>query len=127
MIYSAMVWQRFMSPGYAGLLTESYAAVGRAESPGGGLVIEIALRAQDNVIREIGFHAYGCPATVAAADWLCESSQGKPVGDAQALSTHDIEKALELAPEKRVCCLVALDALSTALCGHVTVDGDERA
>lgn len=112
--YPAPVRQRFMSPGHAGTL-EPGVTTGRGESPGADLLLELDVRIQAGNIVAAAFRAHGCPATVAAADWLCERVTGESLGVAGRLTAQDIEAALELAPEKRVCCLVAIDALGAAL------------
>lgn len=118
--YPEQAWRRFTEPRHAGALGE--AATGRAQSPGGELVLELDVRVAAQTVVEAAFRAYGCPATVAAADWLCERIGNEDVAAAGAVEPQAIEAALELAPEQRVCCLVAVDALGAALAKSVTVD-----
>lgn len=112
--YPEPVWRRFAAPRHAAKLAQA-TATGNAQSPGGELVLELDVRVAAQTVVEAAFRAYGCPATVAAADWLCERIANEDVAAAGAVEPQAIEAALELAPAQRVCCLVAVDALGAAL------------
>lgn len=120
--YPEAVWQRFAAPTHAGALAPPAVRTGRVESPGADATLELDVCLVDGVVAASAFRAHGCPATVAAADWLCERLSGRRPHEAMALTARHIEAALELAPEKRVCCLLAVDALFAALDADVTVD-----
>lgn len=127
MVYSSPVLTRFCAPEHVGTLAGADVFAGRAQAAGGDLVLEMTMRVCGDSIQAAAFRVHGCPASVAVADWVCAWLAGKTTEQARALTTREIETALELAPEKRVCCLMALDALGVALSGNVTVDRADSA
>lgn len=120
--YSQAVWQRFRAPRNAGALAAAMDVhTGRARAPGGAQVLELDVCVRAGIITRAAFRAHGCPATVAAADWLCDRIAGERLDEAATVQASDIEQGLRLTPEKRHCCLLAVDALGTALAARVTV------
>ena len=82
-----------------------------------GAVVELWLRCEQERVVEARYEAYGCPATIASASWLCEYLSNRPVEQARALAGLDIAGALALPPEKIGVALIAEDALKQALDG----------
>ena len=111
--YSAEVWRRFAAPAQAGELAE--AAVGEAGTPASRAKLRLYLRLAQGRIAEARFKAYGCVSTIAAGDWVAGWAQGKTPAEARGLSAGEIAAALQLAPVKRHCALLAQDALQAAL------------
>lgn len=112
MIHSPQLMQRFQYPQY--IQRGTAAAVGSAGSRIAGSLIEIHLCAENSVL-QAGFRAYGCPATVASADWLAENLTGSAVESAARLDRHDIIRALELPVARQHCAALAVEALGAAL------------
>lgn len=111
---SEAVWRRFRRPRHAGCLNQAWRH-GRGGAVKTGALIELWLRVEDERILEACFQAFGCPATIAAGDWLCEWLTGRRVDQARELSGLSIAEALELPAVKRAVALVAEDALKAAL------------
>jgi len=114
--YSEPVWRHFRAPHGGCGLSDSSALVGEADTPGSDAVVrlEIALDGNHHIERA-AFRAYGCPACIAAASWLCAHVEGRTLAQARCLTVTEIERALELPADKRHCVLLALDALAAAL------------
>jgi nitrogen fixation NifU-like protein len=99
--------------------------VGELENPSGRgdavneacmdrLVLTIHIEA--GIISDARVKAQGCPPTLAAASVLTELIIGRTLAEADSLSRHDIETALEHLPAmKKHCAALAIDALRMAI------------
>ncbi len=61
------------------------------------------------------FQVYGCVSAIACGAWLAQWLIDKGLDEAKTLRASDIEAALQLAPIKRHCALLAEDALGMLL------------
>lgn len=110
MAYSEQVLQRFRDPQF--VQRDKTLAKGRAGSRLAGSQLEIHLAVEDGQL-QAGFRAYGCPATIASADWLAEHLNGRSPND-KRLDRHDIIRALELGPARQYCAALAIEAMVQA-------------
>lgn len=117
MAYSELVWSHFARPRNAGAWPASRCDVGTgsAATPASDAVMRIQVRVSGGRVVEARFQAYGCVSTIAAGSWLSERVTGVDLADARALRAAEIADALDLAPVKRHCALLAEDALCAAL------------
>lgn len=117
--YSPAVWQRFRAPTHAGHLEGAGILPGilqgQARTPATHAVLCLSVAIEQGRISQARFQALGCPSTIAAGEWLCEWLEGRAVGEASAFSSTVLERALELAPVRRYCAIMAEDALAAAL------------
>ncbi|HXH04333.1 MAG TPA: iron-sulfur cluster assembly scaffold protein [Candidatus Competibacteraceae bacterium] len=115
--YSAAVRERFREPRHAGALAAGPATLTvRAGDLAEGRVLELSLRMTDaGRIAAARFRAYGCPATIAAGDWLCEWLQGRSLEEAAQFRARELERALALPADKVACAMLAERALRAAL------------
>lgn len=113
--YSEAVWMRFRHPRHAGRLEGSGVAAAEAKTPGSRAVLRMQLRIEAGRISAARFLAYGCVATIAAADWFAHNVEGKTIAEAGGLSPEDAVGALDLPPVKRHCALLAADVLKAVL------------
>jgi NifU-like protein involved in Fe-S cluster formation len=60
---------------------------------------------------------YGCPPAIAAAEWLCELLEGRPLRLAQQLRPEDVMAGLCLVAAEDHAAQLVLDALGAALAG----------
>ncbi|WP_348672305.1 iron-sulfur cluster assembly scaffold protein [uncultured Abyssibacter sp.] len=90
-------------------------ATARAEAttPAGDDVVEISLWLNGSTIERARFRAHGSPATLCAADWVCEFAEGRSV-TAAALSPATVVEALDLPRIRMPAALMAVDALVAA-------------
>lgn len=72
----------------------------------------------------IRYEVFGCPHTVAAADWLAERLSGRPVSQLTDWDVHELAAILEIPVEKLGKLLVLQDAL--AACRNVWTDREGR-
>jgi len=74
------------------------------------------VKADNRIIEEIGFKAFGCVPAIASGSALTEMVKGKTVSYALSITPSQIEKELGgLPPERRFCCKLALDTLKNAI------------
>lgn len=120
MHYSPAIEQRFRQPQYAGP-AQPQDLTGRAQTPGSSAVLALYLQVDQGAIVRARFQALGCPACIAAGDWVCEWLVGRQLvglvdqNGSKGLKTQHIESALELAPSKRHVALLVEDALENAI------------
>lgn len=123
MLYSPAIEQRFRQPQYAGS-AQPHDLAGRAQTPGSSAVLALYLQVEQGTIVRARFQALGCPACIAAGDWVCEWLSGRELADlvdqadragSKGLNTQQISSALELAPSKRHVALLVEDALVDAI------------
>ncbi len=82
--------------------------------------IRIDLRVgEDGRVNEAVFDGHGCAISLASADLLMESIQGKTIGEVKALTKEDILEMLgiELGPVRLKCALLSLKVLKAGVYG----------
>ncbi|MGB0865896.1 MAG: iron-sulfur cluster assembly scaffold protein [Granulosicoccaceae bacterium] len=110
MAHSTQVLQRFLQPRYVQM--QEPLAVGGAGSRLAGAQVEIHLGVVHGIL-QARFRAYGCPATIASADWLAEQLDGLAI-DAPRPDRHSIMRALDLGPARQHCAALAVEAMDAA-------------
>ncbi len=119
--YSDAVWSNFVRPHRrkcAGAVRS-----GEAVTPASDAVLALHLQVAGGRIVAASFQAYGCVSTIAAGSWVAQWLEGRSLQAAAALEAGYIDRELGLAPEKRFCALLAVDALRAALAGeHAAAD-----
>lgn len=118
MEYSPNVLQRFQNPVHAGRIDGADVATGRAGRRRSGSEVVFYLRLAGDCITEVRFEAYGCPHTIAVADYLAEYITGMGVAGLERIDPHAIASKLELPDEKIGQVLIVEDALRAALDKH---------
>ena len=118
MEYSPEVVRRFDSTRRAGELRTGLPGLvsGEAEDRTLGVWVRFQLQLNDGIVRAARFAAFGCPHTIAAADWAAERLEGARVAEIQALDVRAIQRELGLPVEKLGKLLRIEDAL--AACGR---------
>ncbi len=105
MRYSHLTWEHFSHAASAGVLTGADVARAAAGSAAEGTWVQFDIRAKRRgfasaLIIEARFQAFGCPHTIAVADWLAGRAAGRsadpslpePVGALQQLFGMPVEK-----------------------------------
>lgn len=116
-LHSEATLARFRAPTHQGRLAGPGVLRGRAGDPAKGraLALDLTLSPDGSQVLSARFRAYGCPATVAVADLVCELAAGQAPQALAQLPLARIEAELGLPPERRGCILLAEDALRAAL------------
>lgn len=119
--YPAPVWRRFRAPGHAGRFAPGMPGVASAQvkSQASRAVLELALCFAHGRVVEARFLAYGCPATIAVGDWLCEWSIGRSVEALRGLRSPQIRAALEIGEDRAHCAVMGEDAVRALLASKI--------
>jgi NifU-like protein involved in Fe-S cluster formation len=102
MDYSAEVLRRFRAPGRASdfPLDAGGVVVAAAEDQSLNVWVRFQVQVSGGRISDVRFNAFGCPHTVAAADWVAERLVGLPVEALCRLDIEEIAGALDVPREK---------------------------
>jgi len=125
MDYSSEVRRRFSAPARAGRIESPRgdSVEGAAEDRSLGIWVRFQVEAAGATIRQVRFSAFGCPHTVAAADLIAESLEGRPVAALAELDLGTVATALGLPRDKHGKLLRMEDALAGC---HRQLAGSER-
>ena len=113
-MYSSVLLDHFEHPRNSGELPEANVRV-RVENPVCADTLEMAVRLEHGVIKELRFKAKGCVPTVACASMLTELATGRAVSDG-CVSASELIEALGGVPQASThAAQLAVDALCRAL------------
>jgi nitrogen fixation NifU-like protein len=113
--YSEKVKEHFRNPRNVGTIKDAD-AVGRVGNPVCGDVMEIQLKIEDNIIKDIKFQTFGCASAIATSSMITEMAKGKTLDEALEITRNDVADELDgLPPIKMHCSNLAADALHSAI------------
>jgi nitrogen fixation protein NifU and related proteins len=111
LLYSEKVLDHFHRPRNVGEI-ERPTAVVEVTNPVCGDVLKLSAVVEDGRIREIKFKCAGCVPAVAGGSWVTEWALGRAVEELQAITSDQVEMALEgVPPASRHACDLAVAAL----------------
>jgi nitrogen fixation NifU-like protein len=114
-VYSDKVLDHFRNPRNVGEL-ENPDGVGVEGNPVCGDLMEIQIRVEDNVIKDIRFKTFGCGSAIATSSMVTEMAKGRTLDEALAITRESVAKELDgLPPQKMHCSNLAADALHKAI------------
>lgn len=114
-MYSEKVMDHFTNPRNMGKMehADGEAQIGNTTC---GDVMKMAIKVENNIIKDIKFQTYGCGAAVATSSMVTEMAKGKTVEEALAMTNKAVAEALDgLPPVKMHCSNLAADALHQAI------------
>ena len=115
--YSKTFLDHFNNPRNVGVI-EDAEGVGTEKNEVCGDTMTLYLRMEGERIVEAQFQTLGCSASIAASSVTTELVAGKSVGEARALTRHNIAEALDgIPPAKLHSAVLAIDTLKSALDG----------
>ena len=114
MDYDSQVRQRFLAAHRAGPLSDgpSGRVTGEAEDRTLNVWVRFQVRILHGAIHTVRYNVYGCPHTVAAAEWIAEWLEGRPAEALDELYLRNCLKVLGIPVEKLGKLLVLEDALA---------------
>jgi len=115
MTYSKKVLEHFENPKNVGVIEDAdgFGEVGNLRC---GDVMDIYIKVEGGIIKNIKFKTFGCVAAIASTSVLTEMVKGMKIEEAEKLTKDDVTKELgELPPVKLHCSLLAVDALKKAI------------
>jgi nitrogen fixation NifU-like protein len=118
-LYRELIIDRYKNPQYRGEL-DPHDITFEDDNPLCGDHIRIDLRVdQNDIVTEAVFNGQGCAISLASADLLIESIQGKSLGEVKQMSKEDVLDLLgiELGPVRLKCALLSLKVLKAGVYG----------
>ena len=113
--YSDIVMDHFMCPRNMGVINNSNGE-GTNGDPGCGDYLNIYIRVENNIIEDISFLVFGCPASIATSSMTTELSKKKTLEEALKITENHIINALGGLPEnKKHCSNLGVAALRNAI------------
>ena len=113
--YSKKVMDHFMNPRNVGVIKnpDGYGKVG---NPVCGDVMEMYIKVENDIIKDIKFKTFGCGSAIATSSMVTELAKGKHVDEAFKITRNDVADELDgLPPQKMHCSNLAADALQAAI------------
>lgn len=114
-MYSEKVMDHFNNPRNVGVI-ENPDGYGKVGSPTCGDVMEIFLKIEEGIIRDVKFRTFGCASAIATSSISTEMIMNKKVEEALELTNKAVAKALDgLPPAKMHCSILAEEAIKEAI------------
>jgi FeS cluster assembly scaffold protein NifU len=114
--YSEKVLDHFRNPRNTGILEGEDVAVGRVGNPVCGDLMEMYIKVENDIIKDIKFKTFGCGSAIATSSMITEMVKGKSLDEALKVTRQDVADELEgLPPIKMHCSNLAADALHDAI------------
>jgi nitrogen fixation NifU-like protein len=114
-MYSEKVMKHFQNPHNVGEI-EKPDGVGKVGNPTCGDVMQITIKVEKGIIKDIKFKTMGCAAAIATSSIITDLAKGKTIEEAKKITRNDIADELGgLPPIKMHCSNLAADALREAI------------
>jgi nitrogen fixation NifU-like protein len=114
--YSEKVLDHFRNPRNVGTLTGDDVSMGRVGNPVCGDLMEIYIKVEENIIKDIKLKTFGCGSAIATASMVTELAKGKTIEEAEKITRQDVADELDgLPPVKMHCSNLSADALKDAI------------
>ncbi|MEF9935559.1 MAG: iron-sulfur cluster assembly scaffold protein [Clostridium sp.] len=113
--YTDKVMDHFISPRNVGSLRGSNGR-GKYGDPGCGDSLEVHIKVVNNVIEDMKYFVFGCPASIATSSMTTVLAKGKTLEEALKITDEDVIEALGGLPEaKKHCSNLGVTALRNAI------------
>ena len=115
MQYTEKVMDHFMNPRNVGII-ENPDGYGKIGSPSCGDMMEIFLRIENDVIKDVKFRTFGCASAIASSSVTTEMIVNKTVKEALEVTNKAVVEALGGLPAAKVhCSVLAEEAIKAAI------------
>lgn len=116
--YTDKVIDHFMSPRNTGSMPDADGE-GSFGDPDCGDFLTIYIKVKDDIITDISFMVFGCPAAVASSSMTTEMAKGLSIDQGLKISDKDIIEALGGLPENKIhCSVLGANALNNAIVSY---------
>jgi nitrogen fixation NifU-like protein len=113
--YSEKVMDHFRNPRNVGEIKDAD-GIGRVGNPVCGDLMEIQIKVEDNILKDVKFKTFGCGSAIATSSMITEMAKGKTLEEALKITRGDVAEELDgLPPIKMHCSNLAADALHAAI------------
>jgi len=115
MQYTEKVMDHFMNPRNVGVI-ENPDGYGKIGSPSCGDMMEIFLKIEDGIIKDVKFRTFGCASAIASSSVTTEMILDKTVEEALEVTNKAVIEALGGLPAAKVhCSVLAEEAIKAAI------------
>ena len=115
MEYTKKVMDHFMNPRNVGVI-ENPDGYGKIGSPSCGDMMEIFLKIEDEIIKDVKFRTFGCASAIASSSVTTEMILNKSVEEALQVTNKAVVEALDGLPAAKVhCSVLAEEAIKAAI------------
>ncbi|KYK20407.1 iron-sulfur cluster assembly scaffold protein [Thermoplasmatales archaeon SG8-52-2] len=105
----------FTNPRNVGTI-ENPDGYGKVGNPVCGDLMEMYIKVENEVIKDIKFKTFGCGSAIATSSMVTELAIGKTIDEALKITRNDVANELDgLPPQKMHCSNLAADALHAAI------------
>jgi len=105
----------FTNPRNVGVI-ENADGYGKVGNPVCGDLMEMYIKVENDVIKDIKFKTFGCGSAIATSSMVTELAIGKTIEEALKITRNDVANELDgLPPQKMHCSNLAADALHAAI------------
>jgi nitrogen fixation NifU-like protein len=105
----------FTNPRNVGTI-ENPDGYGKVGNPVCGDLMEMYIKVENNIIKDIKFKTFGCGSAIATSSMVTELAIGKTIDEALKITRNDVANELDgLPPQKMHCSNLAADALHAAI------------
>lgn len=120
MEYTKKVMDHFMNPRNVGVI-ENPDGYGKIGSPSCGDMMEIFLKIEDGIIRDVKFRTFGCASAIASSSVTTEMILNKTVEEALQVTNKAVVEALDGLPAAKVhCSVLAEEAIKAAIEDYIS-------
>ncbi|SNQ62794.1 Fe-S cluster assembly scaffold protein NifU [Candidatus Methanoperedens nitratireducens] len=113
--YSEKVMEHFRNPRNVGEIKDAD-GIGRVGNPVCGDLMEIQIKVENNILKDVKFKTFGCGSAIATSSMITEMAIGKTLEEALKITRGDVADELGgLPPIKMHCSNLAADALHAAI------------
>lgn len=122
MEYSEKVMEHFMNPKNVGVIEnpDGYGKIGNASC---GDMMEIFLKIEDGIIKDVKFRTFGCASAIASSSISTEMILNKKVEEAMEVTNKAVAEALDGLPAQKMhCSVLAEDAIRAAIEDYYSKD-----
>jgi nitrogen fixation NifU-like protein len=114
-VYNDKVMDHFRNPRNVGEV-ENPDGIGQAGNPVCGDIMELSIKVEGDVIKDVKFKTFGCGAAIATSSMVTELVKNKRIDEALTVSNKAVAEALGgLPPIKMHCSVLAEEALKAAI------------
>ncbi|MEF9951942.1 MAG: iron-sulfur cluster assembly scaffold protein [Clostridium sp.] len=118
--YTDKVMEHFISPQNVGNLRGAN-GTGKHGDPGCGDSLVVHIKVVNNVIEDMKYFVFGCPASIATSSMTTVLAKGKSLEEALKITDEDVIEALGGLPEaKKHCSNLGVTALRNAIDDYYT-------
>lgn len=104
-LYTKKVLDLIVYPENVGKI-DDYNGIGLAGDPDCGDHLEITIKVENQIIKDVKFRVQGCGGAIASSSMTTILAKGKPVMEAYLITKLDIVEALGGLPEEKIHCSV---------------------